>query len=296
MTATRLAWAATLLVFLIGSMTVAGPGADRAHAQALNNDDLWARATAPLDASPWGPAPQVFGGYSNGCITNAVALPLDGPGFTVIRPQRNRYWGHPRLIAFVQQMGQFAATLGPDLLMVADLAQPRGGPISGHVSHEVGLDADIWLRFAPPGGLADAERTAPQELSVLTADETAIDPTRWTAAHEALYRFAATHPDTTRIFAHPLIKLHLCRTVTGDRSWLGRVVPWYGHNAHMHIRLRCPADSPFCVNQAPVGAGDGCGGALAWWLSDAPYQSTGGPVTPPPLPALPPQCAALAPD
>ncbi|MCA8908182.1 MAG: penicillin-insensitive murein endopeptidase [Rhodospirillaceae bacterium] len=272
------------------------PGAAPAAAQALNNDELWARAATPLAQTPWGTGPQVFGGYSNGCIAGAVPLPLDGLGYTVIRTARNRYWGHPQLVEFIQHMGRFAAESGIGTLMVADMAQPRGGPISGHASHEVGLDVDIWLRLLPEPTLSAAERAEPEEMSMLTADGSAIDPARWTDAHVALYREAATYPLTARIFANPLIKQQLCRTVTGDRSWLARVVPWYGHDGHMHVRLTCPPDSPWCVNQTPVDlSDDGCGGALAWWLSEAPYQQTG-PSVPPPVPALPAPCAALAPN
>ena len=280
-----------LVIGLLAGLTSIGT----ADAQTLNDDALWARAGAPLEPSPLGDGAQVFGTYANGCLSGAVALPLDGPGYLVIRPQRNRFWGHPRLIDFVQQMGHFATDSGIGALMIADLSQPRGGPISGHASHEVGLDVDIWLRLLPEPSLSEEERAAPQETSMLVPDGSAIDPNRWTDAHAALYRAAASHPHTARIFAHPLIKQQLCRTVTGDRDWLGRISPWYGHDAHLHVRLRCPPDNRFCRNQSPVAPGDGCGGALTWWLAQVPFRPAAPTGPAPTPPALPTQCAALAP-
>ncbi|TIS71971.1 MAG: penicillin-insensitive murein endopeptidase, partial [Mesorhizobium sp.] len=38
---------------------------------------------------------QSFGFYSRGCFTGGVALPVDGPSWEVMRPSRNRRWGHP---------------------------------------------------------------------------------------------------------------------------------------------------------------------------------------------------------
>ena len=35
-------------------------------------------------------------------------------------------------------------------ILVGDMSQPRGGPmLTGHASHQVGLDADIWLTPMP---------------------------------------------------------------------------------------------------------------------------------------------------
>ena len=265
------------------------PAADLtpARAQSLTTDDLWAEPATAVDGPP-----RVIGGYSNGCLEGASAIPLEGPGHVVIRPQRNRYWGHPSLVALVDHLSHRAVSDAIGVLMIADAAQPRGGPISGHASHEIGLDVDIWLRLLPDHDLSEAERAAPTEMSVLTEERNAIDGTRWTDAHTRLYRAVATYPGVVRIFAHPVIKDHLCRTVTGDRSWLRRVRPWYGHDAHLHIRLACPADSPLCVDQPEVPPGDGCGTELTWWLSNVPFRPTPG-ATPPPPPPLPGQCASV---
>ena len=67
-----------------------------------------------------------------------------GAGFRVQRPERNRTWGHPSLVAFVRELGARVKKLRLPLIAVGDLGQPRGGPApSGHASHQSGLDADV---------------------------------------------------------------------------------------------------------------------------------------------------------
>jgi penicillin-insensitive murein endopeptidase len=47
------------------------------------------------------------------------------------------------------------------------------------------------------------------------------------------------------------------------------VRPYWEHDYHFHVRLKCPDDSPTCKHQDPVPAGDGCGKDLDWWFTDA---------------------------
>ena len=67
-----------------------------------------------------------------------------------MRLSRNRNWGNPELIAFLERFGNNAKKVGWNGLLVGDMSQPRGGPmITGHASHQVGLDADIWFTPMP---------------------------------------------------------------------------------------------------------------------------------------------------
>ena len=113
-----------------------------------------------------------------------------------------------------------------------------------------------------------------------------IDPAAWSPRVTTLLRMAAGLPEVDRILVNPAIKQQLCREVTGDRSWLHLIRPWYGHAAHMHIRFRCPADQSDCVQAAPPPPGDGCDATLQWWFDqlDAPAKPLG-PYKPPPAPA-----------
>jgi len=86
--------------------------------------------------------PEAIGAYERGCLEGAVALPADGPNWQVMRPSRNRAWGHPVLIGLLERLAPRlpAAADWPGLL-VGDIGQPRGGPmLTGHGSHQIGLD------------------------------------------------------------------------------------------------------------------------------------------------------------
>ncbi len=212
-------------------------------------------------------AAEVFGGHARGCIAGAIELPQDGPGWQVMRPSRHRFFAHPRLVRFIEALAQTMQAKGGPGILVGDLAQPRGGPMSsGHASHQTGLDADIWLLPSPPRTLSSAERDEMPAVSMVAADGTGVTGA-WTADHATILEAAASHPDVTRIFVNAAIKQELCRTVADGRAWLGKVRPWWGHDHHFHVRLRCPEGSDGCVDQAATPDGDGCDASLAWWFT-----------------------------
>lgn len=109
---------------------------------------------------------EAIGGYSAGCLKNAVALPLEGPGYQVIRTKRLRYYGHPDLIHYLQHLANQTRLAGMPDLYIADLAMMHGGPFtSGHRSHQTGLDADIWFRMADRP-ISRWEQDAPRERAL----------------------------------------------------------------------------------------------------------------------------------
>jgi len=236
-----------------------------------------ALGAAPVAAHDWGdpmaptPGPsQAIGSYAAGCLAGGVPLPADGPGFHVLRPQWSRFFGHPSLIAFLKALGRKM----PDAMLIGDMAQPRGGPILfGHGSHQIGLDVDIWFRRAP-AELSPEERAEPVATIVVRPDGSAVDPKKWTPAHAAMVKAAAEFEVVDRIFVHPAIKVALCRSAGADRAWLRKVRPWWGHDEHFHIRLKCPADSPDCHPQLPPPEGDGCGKELTSWFPVTPLPKT----------------------
>src|SRR5258708_11834291 len=86
----------------------------------------------------------VVGFYAKGCIAGAESLPINGETWQVMRLSRNRYWGHPNLIALLKRLADKAhKDAGWPGILVAALSQPRGGPrLTGPASHQGGLDAD----------------------------------------------------------------------------------------------------------------------------------------------------------
>jgi penicillin-insensitive murein endopeptidase len=247
----------------------------------------WPAITEPSSGSS-----AAIGAASNGCLAGAQALPSEGRGFVSIRRARGRFYGHPQLIDFIETLGARVAEQTDRLMMVGDLAQPRGGRMASmHVSHQNGLDADIWLRFAVSPQQARRSTAAGRDPeSLVHPDGQTLSPS-WGRDQRLLVKLAAEDPRVDRLFVNPVIKRALCETELGDREWLRKVRPWYRHDAHIHVRLRCPAGSPDCIAQPPLPAGDGCGSQLDWWFS-AEAHRPGKSTAEPPAP-MPSACRAV---
>jgi len=213
---------------------------------------------------------EAIGGYAAGCVRGAVPLSEKGSRYCFAHPERKRWFGHPALIAYVERLAAAARAkrLGP--LLVGDLAQARGGPApTGHRSHQSGLDVDLGYVAAEPlsPGSSTAKNSSPGHVGPDVVDLAHEKLTRlWSPRVRSLLVLAAADPAVDRVFVHPLIKRELCRAHLEDsRTWLPKLRPWWGHQDHFHVRLRCPADSPACDNQRPV-EGDGCGDELDHWF------------------------------
>ena len=214
-----------------------------------------AKTAAPIEA-------RAIGFYSRGCLAGAQPLAIDGPAWQVMRLSRNRNWGHPKLIGWLEKFAVDTKRFdGWPGLLVGDISQPRGGPmLTGHASHQVGLDADIWLTPMPDRRLTDAERESLSAVSMLNAaDKSQTDSRVWTNGHARIIKRAAAATDVERVFVHPAIKKTLCKLPDTDRAWLSKVRPYWGHHYHMHVRMTCPDDSPTCRPQAPVASSDVAG-------------------------------------
>jgi penicillin-insensitive murein endopeptidase len=260
-------------------------------------------------ADPSLPAKQVFGRaltptelqarsigfYSRGCLAGAKALPVDGETWQVMRLSRNRNWGHPALIAFLERFSKKAADKGlwPGIL-VGDISQPRGGPmLTGHASHQIGLDADIWLTPMPDRTLSRSEREEMSAVNMVTDDGLSVDPAHWSPRQAAIIQAAAEEPEVERIFVNAAIKKALCKTASGA-PWMTKVRPYWGHNYHFHVRIACPEGEAACRSQDPVPPGDGCDKSLAWWFTDEALHPRIDPKAKPKPPLtlaqMPPEC------
>lgn len=274
--------AAFLLILMLSPLTAAAqdtdaiPAADSATLAAIADksiNNIPAKKLFGAQKTPASMASRSFGTYARGCLAGGKALPVDGPAWQVMRLSRNRNWGHPKLVALLERLAEEAREKdGWNGLLVGDISQPRGGPmLTGHASHQIGLDADVWLTPMPNRTLTRSER---EKISarLVVKDRKEMDYSVWTDAHARLIKRAASYSEVARIFVHPPIKKELCKWATGDRSWLAKVRPYYGHNYHFHIRIKC--QNAGCKDQwAPNPKdGTGCGEELAYWYSDAPWK------------------------
>ena len=224
-----------------------------------------ARRLFSLPAAPAQLASRSIGTYGKGCLAGAVPLPPQGPGWQVMRLSQARNFGHPRLIAWIQELAAGAQEDGWPGLLIGDMAQPRGGPmLTGHDSHQLGLEVDIWLTPAPAERyLTTEEREEMTPVDVVQPDLLDVNA-GFTPAHLALLRRAALMPDVDRIFVNAAIKQAACRDATGAREWLRKLRPWPGHTYHFHAALKCP--NAGCAVRNPVPSGEGCGRELARWF------------------------------
>ena len=297
----RLGRAIAALTLLVADVGPAGAqnlaaqeAAQRARLIAALPADAAKRVFGLIQA-PSGGAARSIGKYDRGCISGAVPLPQEGPTWQVMRPARNRAWGNPVLIATIERLAASLPGGWPGLL-VGDVGQPRGGPmVTGHASHQIGLDADIWFTPMPAGRLTVEERDNLPAKSIVTADGDNVDPAIWGPRYRELIETVARLPELARMFVNPAIKRELCREAGADREWLRKVRPWWGHDDHFHMRLTCPPGQTLCENQDPPPPGDGCGKELDWWFTTEARHPKPGPPSPPLLVSqLPPQCAAVA--
>jgi penicillin-insensitive murein DD-endopeptidase len=216
-----------------------------------------------------------IGSYAKGCAAGLVELPETGPTWQAMRLSRNRNFGQPVMVQFLMDLSATAREIGfGQGLYIGDISQPRGGPMtSGHASHQIGLDADIWM--LPPRNLAltEGEREEISSIPVRSADQRSVTE-NWTRTHRELLKAAASDPRVDRVFVAAAVKIEMCRTAKrADKKWLQKIRPVAGHDTHFHVRLKCPKGARLCETQTPTVAelsknGDGCDETLTWWVTD----------------------------
>ena len=254
----------TLVLFLTLALT-----ALPASAESLAN-----RLFGAKDA-PSNQAPMPVGSYARGCAAGMVELPETGPSWQAMRLSRGRNFGQPVMIDYIVALSRAAQQVGWAGLYVGDISQPRGGPMtSGHASHQIGLDADIWMLPPQSLSLSRAAREDISSIPVRSADQRSVTG-NWTRSHHALLRAAASDARVDRIFVAAAVKLEMCKSATRkDKAWLQKIRPVAGHDTHFHVRLKCPKGARLCETQSPTVAdlskgGDGCDETLNYWVSDA---------------------------
>ena len=216
-----------------------------------------------------------IGSYAKGCGAGLVELPETGPTWQAMRLSRNRNFGQPAMIQFLMDLSQTARDIGfGQGLYIGDISQPRGGPMtSGHASHQIGLDADIWMLPPRSLSLSEDERENISSIPVRSADQKSVTD-NWTKVHRELLKQAASDPRVDRIFVAAAVKIEICKTAKAkDKKWLQKIRPVAGHDTHFHVRLKCPKGAKLCETQTPTvnelsKNGDGCDATLMWWVTD----------------------------
>ena len=132
---------------------------------------------------------------------------------------------------------------------------------SGHASHQMGLDADIWM-LPPPLNLSPERR---ENILSLDPDRRGVAPdaVRGTPDPCPPAAPAARDPRVDRIFVAAAVKIEMCKTARRRPRMAAKDQPVDEHDTHFHVRLTCPRGS-ICDRQDPPPAGDGCAEAAEW--------------------------------
>lgn len=215
------------------------------------------------------------GSYARGCAAGSVEMPETGPTWQTMRLSRGRNFGQPAMVQFLMDLSAQAVSIGWGRgLYIGDISQPRGGPMtSGHASHQIGLDADIWWLAPKRLNLSAEERENLSSIPMRSADQRSVTKS-WGPKARALLQLAASDPRVDRIFVAAAIKVEICKTAKPrDKKWLQKIRPIAGHDTHFHVRLKCPKGARLCETQKPSVSelskgGNGCDDTLMWWVTD----------------------------
>ncbi len=173
---------------------------------------VWRRSTA-------------LGSPSAGRLSRAVRLPASSEQFVtwdpVLHRTPNRWWrrnGTDGLVRVLVRVTEDFADAHPHAarVLIGDLSRPRGGDFGrrfgplGHVSHQNGLDADVYFPRS------DRRERAPLRIGQVDR----------ALAQDLVDRFLRA--GAQRIFVGARLRLR------GPR---GVVEPWPNHDNHLHVRL-----------------------------------------------------------
>lgn len=170
-----------------------------------------------------------------------------------VRPRSaDRSYAHPALVLMLQRSAQDIGKMAPGAVMfVGDLSFEKGGPISGHNSHQSGRDADLafymkneqgkrvpaprFVAFDGNGNATDGSGYVfDDELNWLLVQSWARD-TRAGLSHIfisrplrlRLIRFAQRHP-------------HFRKYLPQAQALLKQPERGEPHDDHFHVRITCP--------------------------------------------------------
>jgi len=167
-----------------------------------------------------------------GSLSGGTQLPQEGPDWVTWDPVTDsvpnepvRLYGNERTIRTVVQVLAAYRKADPDAprVVVGDISFRGGGPMDEHVSHQNGLDVDVYY---PRRDGAPRAPVAPSQ----------IDRAR---AQDLLNRFVAAGAQMVFVgFA------------TGLHGPGGVVIPYPNHENHMHVRFPPPAWLPAANHRA----------------------------------------------
>ena len=157
-----------------------------------------------------------------GNLVDGTQLPIKGSSWVTWDPVTDsspnapqRLYGNEHTIRVILSVTRAYRTAHPNAarVVIGDISRPSGGRMDDHVSHQNGLDVDVYFprrdrRLRAPTSTAQIDHRLAQDL---------------------LDRFVAAGAQNVFVGYS-----------TGLRGPAGVVVPWPGHEYHMHVRFTRP--------------------------------------------------------
>ena len=176
-----------------------------------------------------------------GSLKSATRLRTMPQHFYIKR--KDRTYGTRKSVQLIQKVFERyrQRSKGPTVVM-GDLSQKAGGPISGHVSHQDGRDVDIGWVYKKGKG---------HEKTFVKGTEDSIDvPRTWALIHEFLktgeVQFIFVDHDIQALLYEEAKRKKVSANLLAQwfqyprpaHRLYGIVRHWKGHDDHMHIRFR----------------------------------------------------------
>ncbi len=226
---------------LLRATEVLGPG------DLDDDDDPYGEEAGPEALEDGGddglPRGVPVGSHTNGRLLRGIPFPDDDPRFALLAPWRA--YATRRLIDGLADAVDQVEVLypGTPALTVGDVSRLGGGPLSPHMSHQIGLDVDIGPYWAD-GEVHPLRAMIPERLDIprtwalleaLVSDEAVRYIIIDYRLQQVFYEYARELPWMDEeylelIFQYP----------RGPRYPGGVIRHWEGHYSHIHVRFSCP--------------------------------------------------------
>lgn len=214
-------------------------------------------------------ASESVGFYSRGSQNKAPSILDRKTPVQKLFVPRGRLYTSEQMLGVLEDATLFVKNNFPnsEILQIGDLSAKNGGEVSGHASHQNGLDADIvYLRR---NGFVQDENALNWQESFIK-NNTVTENFHLERNFELFVHLVRTNL-INRIFVDPLIKRDICQYAITHQytnnpivtETLRRLRPLEeAHDTHLHLRLICPNTDIRCIKQVEPPEGDSCSDAL----------------------------------
>ena len=173
----------------------------------------------------------------------------NGDVFVLVAPERARFYATHEMATMITRLGKFSQLGDIQKIYVGNISAAKGGPLSPHLSHQIGMDADLGYPTL------DGKTSFPTVVRNNSLNSSAYSVKKTFE----LFKEAFKQKDiqTEKIFADRLIIKDLCQYAAKANELSGQdkdlvqnmfknINHVDGHGNHFHIRVKCTKYQPGC--------------------------------------------------